>query len=82
MKHDEFLLAKYWGEQIASLRRERVMTQEELAQAVGLSPRWLYMLEYGQVSGKLYTYERIIQVLGEDFEQVRRCVLNNLEMEK
>lgn len=80
MKYDEILLAKYWGEQITSLRRERGMTQAQLAQAVGITPRWLYMLEYGQASGRLYTYECIMQVLGEDFEQVRRRVLRNLQM--
>mgnify|MGYP002762042304 FL=1 len=80
MLYDENLLAKCWGEQLGSLRREIGMNQKELANKVGISERWLYMLEKGLASGKLYTYECLIKELGEDFADVRSRVMKDVRL--
>lgn len=82
MLDDEKILAKCWGEEIASLRRKMCRKQEEVAKSVGISSRWLYKIEYGLASGRLYTYERIVKELGKDFADVRIRVMQKVLLEQ
>ena len=82
MLEEEKILAKHWGEEIASLRRKMCRKQEDVAKAVGISSRWLYKIEYGLASGRLYTYECIVRELGKDFADVRNQVMKRVLLEQ
>jgi transcriptional regulator with XRE-family HTH domain len=52
------------GELVASARRERDLTQEDLALAAGISTRTLHNLETGASAIRIDTLLRVLQVLG------------------
>jgi transcriptional regulator with XRE-family HTH domain len=56
--------AKVFGNLIAQGRRERAMTLDQLAEAIGTSPRTVYSIEHGKPSVSLGTYFEAASVLG------------------
>lgn len=58
-------LAKIFGKQVKALRRERALSQAQLAEAVNLSEEWIRRIERGEGSPSLDTVEAIAGALGE-----------------
>ena len=55
--------AKMIGRRIQIVRKERGLTQEQLSQAVGLSPNYLSNIETGLKTPKLETFIEIVNAL-------------------
>jgi transcriptional regulator with XRE-family HTH domain len=55
--------AKLIGRRIQIMRKERGLTQEQLSQAVGLSPNYLSNIETGLKTPKLETFIEIVNAL-------------------
>lgn len=58
-------LAKMFGRQVKALRRDRSLTQAQLAEVVNLSEEWIRRIERGEGSPSLDTIEMISKALGE-----------------
>jgi transcriptional regulator with XRE-family HTH domain len=58
-------LAKMFGRQVKALRRDRGVSQAQLAEAVSLSEEWIRRIERGEGSPSLDTIEAISLALGE-----------------
>ncbi|WP_368933072.1 helix-turn-helix domain-containing protein [Brevundimonas naejangsanensis] len=58
-------LAKTFGRQVKSLRRDRGLSQAQLAEAVNLSEEWIRRIERGEGSPSLDAIEVISTALGE-----------------
>lgn len=58
-------LAKMFGRQVKALRRERGLSQAQLAEAVSLSEEWIRRIERGEGSPSLDAIEAISKALGE-----------------
>lgn len=56
--------AKVFGNLIAQGRRDRGMTLDQLAEAIGVSPRTVYSIERGEPTVSLGTYFESASVLG------------------
>lgn len=80
METEEELYARFWGEQLASVRREKGLTQQELAQRAGITFRGLYRIEHGLVSTKAFTLEQLARALGEDFGELRARVWKSVAL--
>jgi len=58
-------LAKMFGRQVKSIRRERHLSQAQLAEAANLSEEWIRRIERGEGSPSLDSIEAIAAALGE-----------------
>lgn len=62
-----------WGKIIKECRKEAGLSQEDAANAAGLSPTWLGSLERGNQRNPTVTnLERILDVYGYDLEAIQR----------
>ena len=65
---------------VRELRVERAMTQQQLADMVGVSSRTIISIEKGQYSPSLMLAYRMAKVFGVSVEELC-CLEENLEME-
>ena len=77
MSSERVLMAKVIGEYIVSLRKDKEISQEDLARHSGLSQRSLRRIEAGEVSVTVYSLSK---VLDEDITVFWRKVRKNLEL--
>jgi uncharacterized Tic20 family protein len=56
--------AKQLGQKIQELRKQKGMTQEDLAEKTGLSVRTIQRIESGEVDPRSYTLNQIAEALG------------------
>ena len=73
-------MAKVIGEYIVSLRKDKEISQEDLARHSGLHQRSLRRIEAGEVSVTVYSLSKVLQVLDEDITVFWRKVRKNLEL--
>ncbi|WP_293556464.1 helix-turn-helix transcriptional regulator [Phascolarctobacterium sp.] len=73
-------MAKVIGEYIVSLRKDKEISQEDLARDSGLNQRSLRRIETGEVSVTVYSLSKLLQVLDEDITVFWRKVRKNLEL--
>lgn len=64
--------AKELGNRIQILRKEKGMTQEELAEKTGLSVRTVQRIENGEVDPRSYTLHQIAEALGVDITDLTK----------
>ena len=69
-KPDECSLRKRFGRNVARLRSRRTLTQEELAENTGVSPRYLRSVEAGEYYPSLPTVARMRAVLRCDWNEL------------
>lgn len=77
MSSERVLMAKVIGEYIVSLRKDKEISQEDLARHSGLNQRSLRRIETGEVSVTVYSLSK---VLDEDITVFWRKVRKNLEL--
>ena len=77
MSSERVLMAKVIGEYIVSLRKDKEISQEDLARHSGLNQRSLRRIEAGEVSVTVYSLSK---VLDEDITVFWRKVRKNLEL--
>lgn len=65
---------------VRELRMERAMTQQQLADMVGVSSRTIISIEKGQYSPSLMLVYRMARVFGVSVEELC-CLEENLKME-
>lgn len=65
---------------VRELRMERAMTQQQLADMVGVSSRTIISIEKGQYSPSLMLAYRMARVFGVSVEELC-CLEENLKME-
>ena len=80
MSSERVLMAKVIGEYIVSLRKDKEISQEDLARHSGLNQRPLRRIETGEVSVTMYSLSKVLQVLDEDITVFWRKVRKNLEL--
>lgn len=80
MSSERVLMAKVIGEYIVSLRKDKEISQEDLARHSGLNQRSLRRIEAGEVSVTVYSLTKVLQVLDEDITVFWRKVRKNLEL--
>ena len=80
MSSERVLMAKVIGEYIVSLRKDKEISQEDLARHSGLNQRSLRRIEAGEVSVTMYSLSKVLQVLDEDITVFWRKVRKNLEL--
>ncbi len=80
MSSERVLMAKVIGEYIVSLRKDKEISQEDLARDSGLNQRSLRRIETGEVSVTVYSLSKLLQVLDEDITVFWRKVRKNLEL--
>ena len=80
MSSERVLMAKVIGEYIVSLRKDKEISQEDLARHSGLHQRSLRRIEAGEVSVTVYSLSKVLQVLDEDVTVFWRKVRKNLEL--
>jgi transcriptional regulator with XRE-family HTH domain len=68
-------LQKKFGKRLRYLRRHRDLTQEQLAELVGLTVNFIGQLERGQLAPSFETVEKLAQAL--DVEVVELFRFNN-----
>lgn len=66
MDDGRVLLAKVIGEYVVSLRKDKNIRQERLAQLAGVEQRTLRRLERGQVDVSVFVLRQVVLALGED----------------
>jgi uncharacterized Tic20 family protein/DNA-binding XRE family transcriptional regulator len=64
--------AKQLGNKIQELRKEKGMTQEDLAEKTGLSVRTIQRIESGEVDPRTYTLHQIADALGIDITELTK----------
>jgi transcriptional regulator with XRE-family HTH domain len=69
-KSDVCLLKKRFGRNVARLRSRRNMTQEQLAEKIGVSPRYLRSIEAGTYYPSLPTLARLRAALRGDWNEL------------
>lgn len=52
------------GRRVAELRREACLTQEQLAERLGVSPRWVRRLEQQGENATIHTLARVANAIG------------------
>lgn len=62
--------AKELGLKIQELRKQKGMTQEDLAEKTGLSVRTIQRIESGEVDPRSYTLNQIAEALGVDLAEL------------
>lgn len=67
---------KLIGQRIQQVRRERGMTQEQLAEAVGLSPTHISVIERGAKPTKITNFVAIANTLGVSADELLVDVLD------
>lgn len=77
MSSERVLMAKVIGEYIVSLRKDKEISQEDLARHSGLNQRSLRRIETGEVSVTVYSLSK---VLDEDITVFWLKVRKNLEL--
>ena len=80
MSSERVLMAKVIGEYIVSLRKDKEISQEDLARHSCLHQRSLRRIEAGEVSLTVYSLSKVLQVLDEDITVFWRKVRKNLEL--
>lgn len=80
MSSERVLMAKVIGEYIVSLRKDKEISQEDLARHSGLNQRSLRRIEAGEVSVTVYSLSKVLLVLDEDITVFWRKVRKNLEL--
>ena len=70
--------AKMIGRRIQIVRKERGLTQEQLSQAVGLSPNYLSNIETGLKTPKLETFIEIVNALHCDANTLLADVVDSI----
>lgn len=58
------------GRRISNLRKQRGMTQEELAEGIDVSIPFVSLIENGKDTGSLLTYFRVANVLGCSLDDI------------
>jgi len=58
------------GKKLKALRNQAGRTQEDLAEAAGITPAFLSYLENGRKKGSLVTYAKLAKALGVELGQV------------
>lgn len=61
-----------WGLEIKKIREEQGLSQRRLAKLAGVDRSCLLRFENGQTLGNMETIERLVEVLGYEFELMRR----------
>ena len=69
------------GTRIRLRRLELNLSQEELAEIVGISPSFVGHIERAEKSATLDTYDRICEVLGLSLDYLARGVKNRCDKE-
>ena len=64
--------AKELGNKIQELRKQKGMTQEDLADKTGLSVRTIQRIESGEVDPRSYTLSQIAEALGVKLEELTK----------
>ena len=64
--------AKELGIKIQELRKQKGMTQEDLAEKTGLSVRTIQRIESGEVDPRSYTLSQIAEALGVDLAELTK----------
>lgn len=59
------------GKRIYELRKEKGLTQEELVAQCNINVRTIQRIEAGEVNPRSYTVKLILEVLGEDFNNIQ-----------
>lgn len=80
MNDEGRLLARIIGEYLVSLRWEKRIRQQELAQAVQVTQRGLRKIEKGEVDVSAYLLRRLVLALGEDMGEFWQKVEKNMEV--
>jgi transcriptional regulator with XRE-family HTH domain len=63
-RSEELAVARAFGERVRAARRERGMTQEQLAEAAGIHPTFVSNLERGYRVATIVTLVRVARGLG------------------
>ncbi|MDE7229306.1 MAG: helix-turn-helix transcriptional regulator [Oscillospiraceae bacterium] len=63
-------LEKYFGKLILDKRKEKNITQEQLAELVGISVTYLRSIEYGKYSATWKIWLKICKVLHLDINEI------------
>jgi uncharacterized Tic20 family protein len=71
--------AKELGFKIQELRKQKGMTQEDLAEKTGLSVRTIQRIESGEVDPRSYTLSQIAEALGVNITELTRESESELE---
>ncbi len=58
------------GKRIKELRKERSMTQEQLAELIGIDPRNLIKIENGQTFPRVQTLDKLIEIFDINPEEI------------
>ena len=56
-------IKKLTGKRIKELRKEKALTQEELAELIGIEPRNIIKIENAQTFPRTRTLEKLLEVL-------------------
>ncbi|MDC3413481.1 helix-turn-helix domain-containing protein [Aquibacillus sp. 3ASR75-11] len=79
----ERVMSKVIGERIRKLRKERGLSQEELAHLSSLHPTYIGQLERGEKNATIDTIEKVTKALEISLEELFRfATLNDRESEK
>ncbi len=80
MDDGRVLLARVIGEYVVSLRKDKNIRQERLAQLAGVEQRTLRRLERGQVDVSVFVLRQVVLALGEDMTCFWQKVERNLKI--
>ena len=61
---------RLFGLRVAELRRERALTQEQLAERAGLSYRWMQRIEAGDANISLAKVAELAHALGHELGEL------------
>src|SRR5690554_213162 len=73
------------GQKILELRKQKGLTQEELVDLCNINVRTLQRIEAGEVTPRSFTLKTILNVLGEDLQNLRQPespTVENLNLEE
>lgn len=73
---NEELFKKLFGERVKNIRKSRKMTQEKLAETIGIEPAHLCKMENGTHFPSLKTLLKLVNVLGMEIEDFFTFSLN------
>ncbi|WP_290247861.1 helix-turn-helix domain-containing protein [Polaribacter sejongensis] len=64
------------GKRIFELRKRNGLTQEELVEQCNINVRTIQRIEAGEVNPRSYTIKIILEVLGEDLQNINESSLD------
>ncbi len=67
------------GQKILALRKQKGLTQEELVDLCNINVRTIQRIEAGEVTPRSFTLKTILNVLGEDLENLREPESTSIE---